>query len=141
MKKSKKVFVIGTALLLILIAIISIQLSNNLQIEDALSGEFFSGVTKLRIEKIDHLNFTELHTTKEDQKEIQVLIKELNLKRTGESYSPLDAQYRIVSTSNKEDEMYLFVEEHVIVFPQRSSKGYKIKHDGDLMKAMDMILR
>lgn len=32
------------------------------------------------------------------------------------SFDPLKAEYRIVSTSNPNDQIYIFVEENVIVF-------------------------
>ena len=140
MKNSKKPFIFGTVILLIFIVAISSQLSKNLQAEDILTDDFFNSDTILSIERINKLNFTEIVTSKVIQNEIQVLLKEVNLKRTDDSYSPIDADYRIISTSNQEDQLYLFVEENVIVFPHISSTGYKIKNNVDFMKTIDRFL-
>ncbi|QUG42659.1 hypothetical protein KD050_05140 [Psychrobacillus sp. INOP01] len=141
MKSSKKFFVLGVITLLISIVLVGNQLSKNLKIEDALTDEFFRSDTNLSIEEINNITFTEIHISEKRQTEIKELFKELKLKRTDDSYSPLDARYTIVSTSNPNDQMYIFVDENVIVFPHKSSTGYSIKNNDEFIKEIEKLLK
>lgn len=135
----KKVFAFGVITLMVF-TVISIQLSKNLQIENALTEEFLSSDTMLNIEEINNIDFIEINLFRENQKEIKELLKELKLKRTDDTYLPIDGEYRIVSTPNQEDQIYLFVDENVIVFPHKSSAGYKIKDNGEFIRKMELQL-
>jgi len=139
-KISKKILFFGTVILLISIVVISLQLSENLQIEDALTDDFFKSDTSLVMKKVSFPMFKEIDVSKEIQDEVKLLMKELNLKRTYESFGPDDAEYKIESRTNKEDQVYLFVDENVIVFPSKSSTGYKIMNNDEFMKTIDMLL-
>ena len=140
MKNTKKIFILVVITLLISIVLVRIQLSNNIQIENVLTEEFFRIETSLSIEKINNLTFTEINISEKNQTEIKELFKELKLKRTGDSYSPLDAKYRIVSTSNPDDQMYIFVGENRIVFPHKNSAGYSIKNNDELIEEIEKLL-
>ncbi|MFZ0576132.1 MAG: hypothetical protein WAM41_01385, partial [Psychrobacillus psychrotolerans] len=68
----KKNFILGFFLCLIVLA--SIQLSKSTLIENALTDEFFSSNTILRIEEINKTNFTETNTSLEKQQEMKELL-------------------------------------------------------------------
>lgn len=70
---------------------------------------------------------------------MKAFLKNLDLKETKNYFSPLDADYRIASKSNIEDQLYVFLEENVIVFPRKSSRGYKITNNVDLMKPFSQL--
>ena len=140
MKSSNKIFIFATVILLLLLVAISIHYTKKIHSEDALTEDFFSSDTILKIESINNLNYIKIDPSKEVQNKIQVLLKELNLKRTDVTYSPHDADYRIVSLSNQDNQLYLIVEENVIVSPFKSSTGYKIKSNIDMMKTIDTLL-
>lgn len=135
----KKNFILGFFLCLIILA--SIQLSKSTLIENALTDEFFSSNTILRIEEINKTNFTETNTSLEKQQEMKELLKGQKLSILEKSFDPLKAEYRIVSTSNPNDQIYIFVEENVIVFPHKSSRGYKIKNNHELIREIDFLLK
>lgn len=140
MKNSKKVLVFGLIILFISIVALRVQLSKNLQPEDALTEDFFKNDTTLRLEKVNFPKFKEIDASWEMQNEVKRLVKEVNLKRTDKSFYPTDAEYRIVSIKNQEDQFYLYVDENVIVFPNKS-KGYKIENNDEFMKTIDSLLR
>lgn len=140
MKNSKKVLVFGLIILFISIVVLSVQLSKNLQIEDALSDDFFKSDTTLRLEKVNDIAFKEIDASREIQNEVKRLVKELKLKRTDKSFNPFDAEYVIVSKKNQEDQLYLFVDVNMIVFPHKSMVGYKIKNNEEFMKTIDTLL-
>ncbi len=135
----KKNFILGFFLCLIVLA--SIQLSKSTLIENALTDEFFSSNTILRIEEINKTNFTETNTSLEKQKAMKELLKGQKLSILEKSFDPLKAEYRIVSTSNPNDQIYIFVEENVIVFPHKSSRGYSIKNNHELIREVDFLLK
>ena len=135
----KKNFILGFFLCLIVLA--SIQLSKSTLIENALTDEFFSSNTILRIEEINNTNFTEINTSLEKQQEMKELLKGQKLSIMEKSFDPLKAEYRIVSTSNPNDQIYIFVEENVIVFPHKSSRGYSIKNNDELIREVDFLLK
>ncbi|MGB2871112.1 hypothetical protein [Psychrobacillus psychrotolerans] len=135
----KKNFILGFFLCLIVLA--SIQLSKSTLIENALTDEFFSSNTILRIEEINNTNFTETNTSLEKQQEMKELLKGQKLSILEKSFDPLKAEYRIVSTSNPNDQIYIFVEENVIVFPHKSSRGYSIKNNHELIREVDFLLK
>lgn len=135
----KKNFILGFFLCLIVLA--SIQLSKSTLIENALTDEFFSSDTILRIEEINKTNFTETNTSFEKQQEMKALLKGQKLSILEKSFDPLKAQYRIVSTSNPNDQIYIFVEENVIVFPHKSSRGYSIKNNHVLLREINFLLK
>ncbi|MET0959719.1 MAG: hypothetical protein ABWX58_05285 [Psychrobacillus psychrotolerans] len=135
----KKNFILGFFLCLIVLA--SIQLSKSTLIENALTDEFFSSDTILRIEEINKTNFTETNTSLEKQQEMKALLKGQKLSILEKSFDPLKAEYRIVSTSNPNDQIYIFVEENVIVFPHKSSRGYSIKNNHELIREVDFLLK
>ena len=135
----KKNFILGFFLCLIVLA--SIQLSKSTLIENALTDEFFSSDTILRIEEINKTNFTATNTSLEKQQAMKELLKGQKLSILEKSFDPLKAEYRIVSTSNPNDQIYIFVEENVIVFPHKSSRGYKIKNNHELIREIDFLLK
>ena len=140
MKISKKILFFGTVILFIFIVALSVQLSKNLQPEEALTDAFFKSDTNLTLEKVNDMEFKEIDASSEIQNDVKRLIKELNLKRTDESFGPTDADYRIVSITNQDDQLYLFVDENVIVFPRKSSTGYKIKNNDEFMETIETLL-
>jgi hypothetical protein len=141
MKGSKIFFILGGITLLITIFLLSTQLSKNLQIDNVLTNEFLSSDTTLSVEEINNNTFAEIHLSKKNQNEIKVLFKELKLKRMDDSYSPLNASYRVVSTANLEDQLYLFMDEKVIVFPHKSSYGYIVKNNDEFMEEIETLLK
>ena len=140
MKISKKALFFGIVILFIFIVTLSVQSSKNLQPEDALTDDFFKSDTNLTLEKIKDMDFKEIDASSEIQNDVKRLIKELKLKRTDESFGPTNADYRIVSITNQDDQLYLFVDENVIVFPSKSSTGYKIKNNDEFMEIIDTLL-
>jgi len=140
-KKYKKILVIGLIILFISIVALSVQLSKNLQPEEALTEDFFKNETNLRLEKINDMEFKDIDASSEIQNEVKRLVKKLKLKRTDRSFGPFDAEYVIVSKKNQEDQLYLFVDESVIVFPNKSMVGYKIKNNEEFMKTIDTLLK
>jgi len=141
MKSMKKILIIGLIALLCLIALVSIQSLNSLKIEDVLTDEFFREDTILSIEKINNTNFTEIPISKRNQQEIKGLLKEQILTRTDNTFNPLDAGYRIGSSSNTDDQIYIFVSENVIVIPSKSSSGYSIKDNKKLIQEIELLLK
>lgn len=129
----------GIVILFTFIVALSVQESKKLPIEDALTDDFFKSDTNLRMEKVNHSKFKEIDASKEIQDEVKLLIKDLDLKRTDESFGPTHAEYRIVSTTNEDDQFYLFIDENVIVFPNTTSTGYKIKNNDEFMKTIDTL--
>ena len=140
MKISKRALFFGTVILFIFIVALSVQLSKNLQPEDALTEDFFKSDTSLTLEKINDMEFNEIDPSLEIQNEVKRLVKELKLKRTDSSFDPFDAEYVIGSKINQDDQLYLFVDENVIVFPNKSSTGYKIKNNDEFMETIDTLL-
>lgn len=138
MKPFKRILILGLIVLSFLV-LVSIQLSKNLQIENVLTDAFFKSDTVLHIEEINNVTFTQMNTSKGSQKKIKELLREWELTKTDESYFPLDANYRIVSTVNSDDQMYLFLEEKVVVFPHKSSRGYKVNKSDELNRLVEII--
>lgn len=101
MKNSKKILVFGLIILFISIVALSVQLSKNLQPEDALTEDFFKSDTNLTLEKIKDIEFIEMDASSEIQNEVKRLVKELKLKRTNKSFDPFDAEYVIRSKKIK----------------------------------------
>lgn len=141
MKNSKKGLVFGLLILFIFIVALSVQLSKNLQPEDVLTDDFFKSDTNLTLEKINDMEFKEINVSREIQNEVKRLVKELKLKRTDKSFLPFDAEYVIVSQKNQEDQFYIFVDENVIVFPNKSTSAYKVKNNDEFMKTIDTLLK
>jgi len=48
-------------------------------------------------------------------------------------------QNRVVSTSNQNDPLYIFVDENVIVFPRKSSIGFSINNGDELIREIEML--
>ena len=139
MKPFKRLLILGVIVLSFFLIIVIIQLSKNLQTENVLTDVFFKSDTVLHIEEINNVTFTQMNTSKGSQKRIKELLREWELTKTDDSYSPLDANYRIVSTVNSDDQMYLFLEERVVVFPHKSSRVYKVNKSDDLNKLVEII--
>ena len=133
MKKYSKIYISGSVIILLFTGLICMQLSRTVQKIDFLSDSFYSMDTKLSIERIHNVVFTEMNVPNEIQNEIKALLKGLELKETKNTFTPLNTDYKVASKSNVEDQLYLFWEENIIVFPSKSSKGYKIKNNLDLM--------
>ncbi|MFF2754149.1 hypothetical protein ACFVR1_10445 [Psychrobacillus sp. NPDC058041] len=138
MKNKKTVGIL--ILLLFAILFIILQFTKTIEAKDLLTEEFFSDKTHIIVERIIDVNFEEINLSENHEKELVSLLENAELKEVKEQNrpTPLDAEYRIVS---KEDQIYIFVEENVIVFPKRNSKAYKVINNNNFIEEIEEILK
>lgn len=90
------------------------------------------------MEEIDDTQFIELELSEQQRSELVSLFAGATLKNTKNTYSALDADYRI---SSQENQIYIFIEEEIVVFPNISSSGYKFVNDEGFFDGLMRILQ
>lgn len=136
--RNKKTLCIIIVTLLLLIIVTSLQLSKTIKIEDLLTEEFLYEDTNIIVESINGVNFEEINLPDNKKKELISLFDKAELNEAKEKYSPLDAEYKIYS---KVDQIYIFVEEKVIVFPKKNIKSYKVINNDSFIEEIEEILQ
>ncbi|WP_156316742.1 hypothetical protein [Bacillus sp. FJAT-22090] len=136
--RNKKTLCIIIVTLLLLIIVTSLQLSKTIKIEDLLTEEFLYDDTNIIVESINGVNFEEINLPDHKKKELISLFENAELNEAKEQYSPLDAEYKIYT---KVDQIYIFVEENVIVFPKKNIKSYKVINNDSFIEEIEEILQ
>lgn len=136
--RNKKTLCIIIVMLFLLTIVISLHLSKTIKIEDLLTKEFLSEDTNIIVESINGVNFEEINLLDNKKKELISLFENAELNEAEERYSPLDAEYKIYS---KVDQVYIFVEENLIVFPKKNIKSYKVINNDSFVEEIEEILQ
>ncbi|MFB5087736.1 hypothetical protein PGC35_11025 [Psychrobacillus sp. PGGUH221] len=136
--RNKKTLCITVVTLLLLVIVTSLQLSKTIKIKELLTEEFFYDDTNIIVEGINGVNFEEINLPNNKKKELISLFENAEMNEAKERYSPLDAEYKIYS---KVDQIYIFVEENVIVFPKKNIKSYKVINNDSFVEEIEEILQ
>lgn len=115
------------SLSIILTSVIFIAIFTNRtsELTDFVSKDFLISNPSLHIEKVNGVELTTLDISKSSQQEILSLLLPIQLRKTNTDYNVPEADYRITSKTNRDFELYFFLEENVIVL-NHSLKGYKV---------------
>lgn len=135
MRNKKVIFILITLLLIIFFTNL---LTFKTATKDVLTEEFFYDDTNIVVERIIGSNFEEVKLPDNDKNDLIGILEKAKIKNTKETFSPLDAEFRISSTKNQ---VYLFVDKGVIVSPNKSINAYKIINNEHFMEEIEDILR
>ncbi len=127
------------SIILMLVILIAIFTNRTSQLTDFVSEDFLTSQPSLQIEKVNGTEHTTLDTSKSSQQEILSLLNEIHLRKTDSTYNISEADYRITSKSNRDFDIYLYLDENVIVF-MNNLKGYQVTDD-TFMERIEALLK
>ena len=132
----KRFFILGSLVILIVVFLL---FPKNVIVEDIFGDNYFDRDAGISVQTINSEDIISIDVSEEKQQELISLIESLEFKKSDESYGPLDAQYIVTSRSNPQNKVYLFVEENVVVFSSKSSRGYIVQNKEVIQEIDDLL--
>ena len=127
--KRSNIFIGGGILILLVGGILLYNyFSKELAVEDVLNENYFTKDTVMSVQKLKDGKIIPIQISDDKQNELVRVFKDLKLIKSDESYPILEADYIIAPKSNYTQKMYVFLEENVIVFSDKTSVGYVIQN-------------
>lgn len=126
-------------IILVLVIFIAIFTNRTSQLTDFVSEDFLESHPSLQVEKVNGTEHTPLDISESTQQEILTLFQELHLRKTDTTYRISEAEYRITSKSNKDFELYLFLDENILIINDHS-KGHLVT-DETFMERIKALLQ
>lgn len=127
--KRNNIFTGGGILILLVGGILLYNyFSKELAVEDVLNENYFTKDTVMSVQKLKDGKIIPIQISDDKQNELVRVFKDLKLIKSDESYPVLEADYIIAPKSNYTQKMYVFLEENVIVFSDKTSVGYVIQN-------------
>lgn len=108
-------------------------------VEDIFGDNYFDRDAGVAVQTINSGDIISINVSEEKQQELISLIESLEFKKSNESYGPLDAKYIFTSKTNPSNKAYLFVEESIVVFSSKSSKGFIVQNE-EVIREIDDLL-
>lgn len=108
--------------------IFALQHSKELTLGEILEGNHFTKDGGFSIQKISEGKIIPLQTTESTQKNLGRAFENLTLLKSDELYPALDADYIISPSSHPSQKAYVFLDENVIVFSEKTRAGYVIQN-------------
>ena len=101
--------------------------SKELTVGDVLEENYFSKEAAISVQKIKDGKIIPIQISEDKQNDLVRLFEDLKLIKSDERYPVLDADYIIAPKSNYSQKVYVFLDENVIVFSEKTSDSYVIQ--------------
>lgn len=124
---------------LALVILVAIFTNRTSQLTDIVSEDFLVSQPSIQIEKVNGTEHTTLDISKSSQQEILSLLTQLNIRKTDTTYHLSEADYRITSKSNRDFELYLFLDENILIINDHK-KGYLVT-DETFMERVEALVQ
>ncbi|KGR79394.1 hypothetical protein [Ureibacillus manganicus] len=124
---------------LALVILVAIFTNRTSQLTDIVSEDFLVSQPSIQIEKVNGTEHTTLDISKSSQQEILSLLTQLNIRKTDTTYRLSEADYRITSKTNRDFELYLFLDENILVINDHK-KGYLVT-DETFMERVEALIQ
>lgn len=102
--------------------------SKELTVGDVLEENNFSKEAAISVQKLKDGKIIPIQVSDDKQKDLVRLFEDLKLIKSDERYPVLDADYIIAPKSNYSQKLYVFLDENVIVFSEKTSDSYVIQN-------------
>lgn len=127
--KVNTLIVVGSILILAVGGFLfSNQLSKELTIGEILGENPFTEGAEFSVQKFENGKIVALHISDAKQNDLGMVFEDLKLIKSDELYLALDADYIIAPKSHYSQKAYVFLDENVIVFSEKTSDGYVIQN-------------
>ena len=126
--KRNNIFIGGVILILLFAGILLYNyFSKELTVGDVLEENYISKEAAISVQKIKDGKIIPIQISDDKQKGLVKLFEDLKLIKSDERYPVLDADYIIAPKSNYSQKVYVFLDENIIVFSEKTSDSYVIQ--------------
>ncbi|MEK4523197.1 hypothetical protein MKX96_16330 [Psychrobacillus sp. FSL W7-1493] len=126
----KRNYILSGVILILLVGGILLYnyFSKELTVGDVLEENNFSKEAAISVQKLKDGKIIPIQVSDDKQKDLVRLFEDLKLIKSDERYPVLDADYIIAPKSNYSQKLYVFLDENVIVFSEKTSDSYVIQN-------------
>ncbi len=138
--KRNNIFIGGVILILLVAGLLLYNyFSKELTVGDVLEENYFSKEAAISVQKIRDGKVIPIQISDDKQNDLVRLFEDIKLIKSDERYPVLDADYINAPKSNYSQKVYVFLDENIIVFSEKTSDSYVIQSK-DFTKTIKLLL-